>query len=396
MKDYLSNSENIAGMSTNMDNNLSDNSFSLPQYSIQGEEVVKQNNYVLNITGFASNSDTKIACSTSDNTISIYNLNESWNKLSDTKVEEDRITSLRFIPQRNNQLCYSSTNGSIQQLDLRVGCNQVKKFKDTSNKGNEDKPILSFDISCDGRFICAGTEVAGGDAFLLFWDVRSTKLLGGYWESHTEDITQVVFHPSKPHHLLTGAMDGLMNVLDVSQPCEDDALLTSLNTESSVERLSWIEEASGDEIISCLTHPNDLQMWRESDSKPFAQFSREQIASAVNLKCADSLYTVDVHKHQPTNNLMLLTGSYTGDSDWFRSAVVREDSLGSVSQFIGNSQIVRASWYDSKNDLLVTGGEKGIVTAWKPQDNLPKSNSISTNVVNKKDSKLKGTRMKPY
>ncbi|RZF44797.1 hypothetical protein LSTR_LSTR000749 [Laodelphax striatellus] len=375
---------------------MSTNIESLPQYTIHGEEVVKENKYVLNIAGCTRNSETKIACSTSDNTISIYKLNDSWHKLSETKVEEERVTCLRFIPEKNNQLCYSSTNGSIEQLDLRVGSHHVKKFLDTSNKGKEEKPILSFDVSSDGRFICAGTEVAGGDAFLLFWDVRSAKLLGGYWESHMEDITQVVFHPSKPNHLLTGAMDGLINVFDVSQSCEDDALITSLNTESSVERLSWIEQTSDGDVISCLTHPNDLQMWRESDSKPYAQFSREEIASAVNLKCPDTLYTVNVHKHQPTNNLMLLTGSNSGDSDWFRSAVVKEDSLRSVSQFIGNSQIVRDSWYDDKNDVLVTGGEKGIVTAWKPQADLPKSDSISTNIINKKDTKLKGTRMKPY
>lgn len=29
------------------------------------------------------------------------------------------------------------------------------------------------------------------DAFLLFWDVRTTKLLGGYWDTHQGDITQV-------------------------------------------------------------------------------------------------------------------------------------------------------------------------------------------------------------
>lgn len=29
------------------------------------------------------------------------------------------------------------------------------------------------------------------DAFLLFWDVRTTNLLGGYWDTHKEDITQV-------------------------------------------------------------------------------------------------------------------------------------------------------------------------------------------------------------
>jgi len=53
------------------------------------------------------------------------------------------------------------------------------------------KPLSCFDISCDGRFLVAGTEVFKDDAFLLFWDIRTTNLLGGYWDTHQEDITQV-------------------------------------------------------------------------------------------------------------------------------------------------------------------------------------------------------------
>lgn len=53
------------------------------------------------------------------------------------------------------------------------------------------KPLSCFDVSCDGRYLVAGTEVIKDDAFLLFWDVRSTKLLGGYWDTHQGDITQV-------------------------------------------------------------------------------------------------------------------------------------------------------------------------------------------------------------
>lgn len=53
------------------------------------------------------------------------------------------------------------------------------------------KPLSCFDVSCDGRFLVAGTDVIKDDAFLLFWDIRSTNLLGGYWDTHQGDITQV-------------------------------------------------------------------------------------------------------------------------------------------------------------------------------------------------------------
>ena len=33
----------------------------------------------------------------------------------------------------------------------------------------------------------------GEDSFLLFWDLRGGTLMGGYWESHEDDITCIRF-----------------------------------------------------------------------------------------------------------------------------------------------------------------------------------------------------------
>lgn len=102
-----------------------------------------------------------------------------------------------------------SEDGTIKLWDLRLkekcvsvfkGKNAMKKiiviFKFLSLLSLDDtdtelKPLSCFDVSCDGRFIVAGTEVFKDDAFLLFWDIRTTNLLGGYWDTHQEDITQV-------------------------------------------------------------------------------------------------------------------------------------------------------------------------------------------------------------
>jgi WD40 repeat protein len=107
------------------------------------------------------------------------------------------------------------------------------------------KPLASFDISCDERLIAGGTEHIGGDAFILFWDIRYSNsklngkdnLLGGYWESHMDDITSIAFHSNKRDILASGSTDGLINVFDLTQTSEDSALTYSLNTESSVVRV---------------------------------------------------------------------------------------------------------------------------------------------------------------
>ena len=96
------------------------------------------------------------------------------------------------------------------------------------------KPILSFDINQNDLVLCGGTELVDEDSYLLFWDVRSTKLLGAYWESHSDDITTVKFSPVNGTYLATGSTDGLLNVFNLVATTEDDALEYSFNTESSV------------------------------------------------------------------------------------------------------------------------------------------------------------------
>ena len=50
---------------------------------------------------------------------------------------------------------------------------------------------MSFDINCNGQFLCGGTEQIKKDAYLLLFDTRNTKLMSGYWESHTDDVSHV-------------------------------------------------------------------------------------------------------------------------------------------------------------------------------------------------------------
>ena len=64
-------------------------------------------------------------------------------------------------------------------------------------------------------------------------------MLGGYWDSYGDDVTSVKFHGTDASKLATGGTDGLINVFDISRDNEDDALLTTLNSESSIRNLIW-------------------------------------------------------------------------------------------------------------------------------------------------------------
>lgn len=140
-----------------------------------------------------------------------------------------------------------------------------------NTEDGKSKSLASFDISCDDKFLAAGTEQTGGDAFITFWDIRYTKKnmknkskkrhfknypIGGYWESHTDDITCLTFHFVNPSILASGSTDGLINVFDLTQPSEEAALTYTLNTESSVvrklSRTCLLHKLTERVLINCL------------------------------------------------------------------------------------------------------------------------------------------------
>lgn len=82
--------------------------------------------------------------------------------------------------------------------------------------------------------------------------------------------------------LISGSTDGLINIYDLSQPCEDEALIDSLNTESSVEQLLWFN-SSGRWSISCITHVADLQLWNLEQAEPYKHVTRAELAKAIKV-----------------------------------------------------------------------------------------------------------------
>lgn len=70
----------------------------------------------------------------------------------------------------------------------------IYKYRIFTDEENEDRPYESMDVSCTGRVLCAGSQLVKDDAYIVFWDQRQLEPLGGYWNSHTEDITQVPYY----------------------------------------------------------------------------------------------------------------------------------------------------------------------------------------------------------
>ncbi|XP_018909071.2 WD repeat-containing protein 89 isoform X1 [Bemisia tabaci] len=337
-------------------------------YALKNEEAASlKQNYILHMSVARENSEAKVALSTSNHSCIVYQVGEQIAQLTSLNDHDKAVSNVRISSQNTNLVFSGSLDGTIKLWDLRRSSKCVKTFQDDTRGDDKLKPITSFDINCDNRVLCAGTELVDGDAFLLFWDIRTTNLLGGYWESHTDDVTQICFHPSQTNVLVSGSSDGLINVFDINETNESAALQNCLNTQSCVEKLSWIKSREGEELdISCITSTVDLQLWSLEGASPYLAIDRDTIGKGMS-NSSDDCYLVDVHQFSFTQDLMLLGGCTLGNGDNLQSLKLSHDSkIKPMANFVGNKQIVRCSWHNPDTGVLLTAGEASILSVWKP------------------------------
>lgn len=89
------------------------------------------------------------------------------------------------------------------------------------------------------------------------------------------------FHPKIPDRLASGSVDGLINVFDISNTNEDDALIYSYNTESSVGSINWHKNVFQKDLLSCITHTNDFQIFDVDESDLITSFTRKNLTDKI-------------------------------------------------------------------------------------------------------------------
>ncbi|XP_024853492.1 WD repeat-containing protein 89 isoform X1 [Bos indicus] len=265
---------------------------------------------------------------------------------------------------------YSScTDGTVKCWDARLASGKpVQLFK-----GYPSNIFISFDISSNDHVICAGTEKVDDDALLVFWDARinsqdlstTKEPLGAYSETHSDDITQVRFHPSNPNMVVSGSTDGLVNVFDISADNEDDALVTTCNSVSSVSFIGW----SGKDYkqIYCMTHDEGFCWWdlnHLDTDEPITCLNVPDVREVINVKEGILDYLIGGLYHEKTDKLFVVGGTNTGIiriMNCMTSGLVHVTSLQG-----GHAATVRSFCWNMQDDSLLTGGEDAQLLLWKP------------------------------
>lgn len=299
---------------------------------------------------FLNRDFSKIAAGTSNKSVHIFDLNRSkgFSQLQKCDIEvstdSQTICDIHFGKENSNLLFVGVTNGKVFTYDLRAKPSPVQTFE---TDDAQQKPFMCFDVSANDLVLGVGTEQYAGESYILMFDVRNTSTKAIYSESHRDDVTQIRFHPNNADIFASGSTDGLINVFDISETEEDDALQYCYNTENSVQTINW-HPKHDDYLLSCITHTNDFLLMDSDDTDGGdIRCERTEITKLMKRKSSGDCYLINCHS-AINGDIFLLAGSNFNAGECLRSLTVHKQTLKPRNNFIDNKQIIRSSVFNAK------------------------------------------------
>ncbi|SCU89776.1 LAFA_0E20802g1_1 [Lachancea sp. 'fantastica'] len=281
-----------------------------------------------------------------------------WNRndvLEKIQAHETPINDMKLINSdtSNATLVATAAEDAVKVFDLR------SRDSVATLKNEKSAPFLSLD-SRHG-FLACGTELSGVDAVLQLYDVRKWgSPFRSFVDSHHDDITTIKFHPSDRNVLLSGATDGYVNIYDLTQDDEEDALHQVINF-ASIHSSGWCSPKR----IYTLSHMETFGIHELNDKQEESREPKPVEFGDVR-KPWDCSYVVDVYPGfiatgksddgQGRGELKLIP---------FQNEKVQLDAAVTIPQAHGDEVVRDVLVPASNQQLLYSCGEDGHVNVWK-------------------------------
>lgn len=310
------------------------------------------------------------------------------------KGHSGAVNDLTFVPGQETVLLTASSDGTVRIWDVdSAKCCGVVRVPRRYAVTNEDmdrleaKPkdkqerhleAVTPEVTCLSVSQTGDLVAVGVGSSVLFYDIAKTNdpgngLLGAYTESHQTRISQLKFHPTMPHYLLSGSEDNLVNIFDVRQPTEDDALNGVINAESSVRHFGFFGPQNA--FVWIQTNCNSLSLWNVGSTECLANY--RWLSNTLAEKGFNVDHLVTCSYAEDYQCLILLCGTDIGGMSMFQ--VLPDDIvfMSTLTKSIHNSGIRCGAWAgqsltfngaDIPRNALYTGSEDGSLVRWLPKD----------------------------
>ncbi|KAI6250627.1 hypothetical protein HI914_00298 [Erysiphe necator] len=277
-------------------------------------------------------------------------------KISNVGANVTCCTSL----DRNNLVAVAGSNGEVRIWDMRSSNLRG------SVKTDDSVPIVSM-ASCSQYVLACGSELINHEASIFLWDLRriGAPPLLQFNQSHSDDITDLKFHPMSPNILLSGSTDGLINIFNTNITAEEEALYQTFNHGASIHHCNFLNDFD----IFALSHDEKFSIYKMLTNLEDESAEREEVHFGDLRGVLGGEYVADVQR-RPGGEAVVGIGSHSrikfdlvqlkGDPKW----TFAPDERITLDRAHG-SDVVRSFCYFDEHRIIFTGGEDGKVKAWK-------------------------------
>ncbi|TGJ85730.1 hypothetical protein E0Z10_g3052 [Xylaria hypoxylon] len=327
----------------------------IDEYRIPTREEV----YVLDIIPFTSGP----ATISSDQKLSLFDpLSLKTGPTVNLVTNHGNITCAKAFDADNSVMCTAGENGTISMWDLRQDVRQAEVAKFTT-EGRV--PVLSMACSNMGFSVAVGTELQSHQASIILWDVRSTstpKL--HYKEVHSDDVTELNFHPSDQNILLSGSTDGLVNIYDTRITDEDEVVIQTFNHDSSIHHAAFLNDTE----VYAISHDERLALYNMAEGYEKGAATADFGDMRPVLGCQ---YVANVFAK--ANGAGAVIGAGSHEQRAFELVHLTKGDTWALDR--GNSvrlpgahseEIVRSFCFYDEAQMVFSAGEDGFIKAWRP------------------------------
>lgn len=313
------------------------------------------NSYPLDIDANKSHSGI-FSASFGNGDIKVFDVNNSTLQDSTTvwSCSSSIISQIKWDPNAPFMIwAATKDSAAVFAIDTRTAPNC--KALDLSLQSKENVPI-SFDVSNTG-VLAVGTELASYEAPLFFFDQRQPGVeLKRFQDVHSDDITQVRFHPTDSNALITGSTDGLVNLYNLQEQEEDDALYQVIK-DTSISKIGFFGPCY--EYIYCSTHIETISLYSFQDAQKIIQFGDVRgVSPELSLD-----YCIDWTFDHRSNHLFLHAGSRDGNIGILNVSLSGLQVAMTLNG--GHSDIIRCNHWIPERGIYISGGEDGLLNLWQ-------------------------------